>query len=53
MLAQQVTELAGSDGLLLLEVAEPAANGRVAVNLHAAAAGVSYPDLFQTTGRTS
>lgn len=48
MLAQQLTELSGPDGLRLVEVAEPAANGRVVVDLHAA--GVSYPDLLQTTG---
>lgn len=48
MLAQQVIELSGPDGLRLLDVAEPAAHGRVVVDLHAA--GVSYPDLLQTTG---
>lgn len=48
VLAQQVIELSGPDGLRLVDLDEPAADGRVVVDLHAA--GVSYPDLLQATG---
>lgn len=48
MLAQQLGDLVGPDGLRLVEIDEPAADGRVVVDLDAA--GVSYPDLLRSKG---
>ncbi|MFF7647181.1 zinc-binding dehydrogenase [Streptomyces canus] len=48
MLAQQLAELVGPDGLRLVEVEEPEANGRVVVDVDAA--GVSHPDLLRAKG---
>jgi NADPH2:quinone reductase len=48
MLAQQLTELTGPEGLRSAELAEPAGDGQVLVDL--VAAGVAYPDLLQAKG---
>nr|WSZ19749.1 NADPH:quinone oxidoreductase family protein [Streptomyces canus] len=48
MLAQQLGELVGPEGLRLVEIDEPDADGRVVVDLDAA--GVGYPDLLRTRG---
>jgi NADPH:quinone reductase len=49
VLALQLTELIGPDGLRLVEVDEPGPSGRVVVDLEAA--GVSYADLLQMQGQ--
>lgn len=49
MQAVQLTETTGPEGLRLVDIAEPdAGTGAVIVDLHAA--GVSFPDLLQTSG---
>ncbi|MFZ2175498.1 MAG: NADPH:quinone oxidoreductase family protein [Rhodococcus sp. (in: high G+C Gram-positive bacteria)] len=48
MYAQQLTATSGPSGVRLVEIDEPEGNGLVVVDLHAA--GVSFPDLLQTTG---
>ncbi|MFE3291784.1 NADPH:quinone oxidoreductase family protein [Rhodococcus sp. NPDC059234] len=48
MKAVHVTETIGPDGVCVVETDEPAGDGLVVVDLHAA--GVSYPDLLQTSG---
>jgi len=49
MQAVQLTETTGPDGLRLVDIPEPDAwTGSVIVDLHAA--GVSFPDLLQTSG---
>ncbi|AKE88029.1 MULTISPECIES: NADPH:quinone oxidoreductase family protein [Rhodococcus] len=47
MQAVQLTEATGPDGIRLVDLPEPDADGLVVVDLHAA--GVSFPDLLQTT----
>ncbi|CCW14379.1 quinone oxidoreductase [Rhodococcus aetherivorans] len=47
MQAVQLTEATGPDGVRLVDLPEPDADGLVVVDLHAA--GVSFPDLLQTT----
>lgn len=49
MRALQCTELSGPDGLRLADVAEPASDGQVLIDVEAA--GVSFPDLLLTQGR--
>ncbi|HEY5854628.1 MAG TPA: NADPH:quinone oxidoreductase family protein [Aldersonia sp.] len=46
MRAVHLTEHTGPDGLRVVDVDEPAADGKVVVDLHAA--GVAFPDLLQT-----
>lgn len=48
MRAAQVTELSGPEGVEVLEVEEPRADGNLLVDVHAA--GVCFPDLLQTRG---
>ena len=49
MKAAQVTELSGPDGVRVVELEEPAADGgNLLVDVHAA--GVCFPDLLQTRG---
>lgn len=48
MRAAQVTELSGPDGVEVVEVDEPAADGALLVDVRAA--GVCFPDLLQTRG---
>ncbi|MBC2641303.1 MULTISPECIES: NADPH:quinone oxidoreductase family protein [unclassified Rhodococcus (in: high G+C Gram-positive bacteria)] len=48
MYAQQLTAVSGPAGVQLVEIDEPDGTGLVVVDLHAA--GVSFPDLLQTTG---
>ena len=48
MYAQQLTTASGPAGVQLTEIDEPDGTGLVVVDLHAA--GVSFPDLLQTTG---
>ncbi|NGP07195.1 NADPH:quinone oxidoreductase family protein [Rhodococcus sp. 14C212] len=47
MQAVQLTEATGPDGVRLVDLPEPDPDGLVVVDLHAA--GVSFPDLLQTT----
>jgi NADPH2:quinone reductase len=42
--AVQVAELNGADGVVINEVAEPASDGEVLVEVHAA--GISFPDVL-------
>jgi NADPH2:quinone reductase len=49
MRAMTLVRLEGPDGLELADVAEPAADGRIIVEVHAA--GVGFPDLLMTRGR--
>jgi NADPH:quinone reductase len=49
MRAMTLVRLDGPDGLELADVAEPAADGRIIVEVHAA--GVGFPDLLMTRGR--
>jgi NADPH:quinone reductase len=46
--AQQLTSISGPAGVQLVEIDEPDGSGLVVIDLHAA--GVSFPDLLQTTG---
>ncbi|WP_370181616.1 NADPH:quinone oxidoreductase family protein [Rhodococcus wratislaviensis] len=48
MYAQQLTTASGPAGVQLAEIDEPDGTGLVVVDLHTA--GVSFPDLLQTTG---
>ncbi len=48
MRAMQLTRLEGPDGLDLVDVPEPAPDGQVVIDVHAA--GVSFPDLLQSRG---
>lgn len=48
MYAQQLTTTSGPAGVQLADIAEPDGTDLVVVDLHAA--GVSFPDLLQTTG---
>ncbi|MCQ4152531.1 NADPH:quinone oxidoreductase family protein [Rhodococcus qingshengii] len=48
MRAVQLVELAGPEGLRLVEIVEPHDPTRVVIDVHAA--GVCFPDLLQTTG---
>jgi NADPH2:quinone reductase len=48
MRAMQISELGGPEAVRLTEVAEPAGDGQVVVDLHAA--GVAFPDLLMTRG---
>jgi NADPH2:quinone reductase len=49
MRAMTLVRLDGPDGLELADVAEPAADGRIIVEVRAA--GVGFPDLLMTRGR--
>jgi NADPH2:quinone reductase len=46
--AVQVAELKGADGIVINDVAEPAADGEVLVEVHAA--GISFPDVLKSRG---
>jgi NADPH2:quinone reductase len=46
--ALQIAELNGPDGLELVDVDEPSADGVVVIDVHAA--GVAFPDLLMTRG---
>ena len=48
MFAHQIVGFTGPDDVQWTEVAEPAADGGVLIDV--AAAGVSFADLLQTTG---
>jgi len=48
MRAVRVTELGGPESLTLVEVDEPAADGGIVINVHAA--GVAFPDALLTRG---
>ena len=48
MRALQVTALTGLEGLKIVDLPEPAANGGVLVDVHAI--GVSFPDLLRSQG---
>jgi NADPH2:quinone reductase len=48
MRAAQVTELTGPDGVRVVDVPEPSADGGLLIDVHAA--GISYPDLLLSRG---
>ena len=48
MRAIRVTELSGPEAVQLVEVDEPAADGGIVVDVHAA--GVAFPDALLTRG---
>lgn len=48
MRAQQIERLDGPEGLELVDIAEPAVDGRVLIDV--VAAGVSFPDLLMSRG---
>jgi NADPH2:quinone reductase len=49
MRAAQITALDGPAAVRVVEIDEPAAEGRVLIDVHAA--GVAFPDVLQTRGR--
>ena len=51
MRAVRVTELGGPESLTLVEVDEPAADGGIVVDVHAAGVAVSYTHLTLPTKR--